>query len=499
MLRRLIERQNRRNWHPYAFLMFCVFVGLTRGVLEITLQGIGLYNSDVMNFLPFYVLLGLLLTLLLSSLSGVSFQSVQKSLTMGLFIGLFPPLFDHVIFANSSAFYGYYYVWNFQQLPLLGYKPEFNFPAGETLAIWISILFCGLYVFAVTGKVARSLLALAGAYLVFLFMGSFLPMFVAKFSGVELPTIEAARASDPATLRALSFRIAFYQSLLALLVYLLLRRDILVLVARRLLHVAPFVMLTILGGLIVRANAVTLTQSTLLIAVVGIAVIVQNDYFDAQQSSQAGVATPLQKFDVQFVNALTLLVILPIFFHNNRAAISATIAFVCGVLYNYPFYRARNYFPANIKIEGVWGLTAFLSGVLIEPAAAAKPAVVLIAFLVFGGWSTVAVLKDLKDVEEDHRDGVQTAFTLLMRRGYSTQKIWGVLRWLFIALMLIPPAITFTRLSPLSFVLLMGVTALLFATFWLKNHSRAFQLQLALIAVYLGFWQVAFSQAWISL
>ncbi len=498
MLRRLIERQNRRNWHPYAFLMFCVFVGLTRGVLEITLQGIGLYNSDVVNFLPFYVLLGLLLTLLLSSLGGVSFQSVQKSLTMGLFIGLFPPLFDYVIFASNSAFYGYYYVWNLSQLPFLGYKPEFNFPAGETLAIWISILFCGLYVFAVTGKVVRSLLALAGAYLVFLFMGSFLPMLVAKFSGVELPTIDAARASDTATLRALSFRIAFYQSLLALLVYLLLRRDILTLVVRRLLHVAPFVMLTILGGVIVRANAVTLTQSTLLIAVVGIATIIQNDYFDAQQSSQTDVATPLQKFDVQFVNALTLLAVLPIFFHNNRAAISAAIAFVCGVLYNYPFYRARNYFPANIKIEGVWGLTALLSGVLIEPAAAAKPAVVLIAFLVFGGWSTVAVLKDLKDAEEDRRDGVQTVFTLLMRRGYSVAQIWGVLRWLFIVLMLVPPALTFTRLSALPFAVLMCVTVLLFSTFWLKKHSRAFQLQLGLIAVYLGFWQLAFSRAWIS-
>jgi len=499
MLKRLIERQSRRNWHPYAFLMFCVFVGLTRGILEIILQGIGLYNSDVMNFLPFYVLLGLLLTLLLSSLGGVSFQSVQKSLTMGLFIGLFPPLFDYVFFANSSAFYGYYYVWNFSQLPFLGYNPEFNFPAGETLAIWISILFCGLYVYAVTAKWLRAFLAIVGAYLVFVFMGSLLPMLVTKLSGVDLPTIEAARLSDPATLRALSFRIAFYQSLLALVVYLLLRREILALVLRRILHVAPFVMLTILGGVIVGANAVTLTQSTLLIAVVGIAVIVQNDYFDAQQSSQAGATTPLQKFDVQFVNALTLLTLLPIFFHNNRAAIAAAIAFVCGVLYNYPFYRARNYFPANIKIEGVWGLTALLSGLLIEPAAAAKPGVVLIAFLVFGGWSTVAVLKDLKDAEEDRRDGVQTAFTLLMRRGYSIGQIWGVLRWLFIVLMLIPAILTFGRFSALPIVLLLGLTVLIFASFWLKNHKRAFQLQLGLIAAYLGFWQVAFARAWISL
>jgi len=497
MLKKLIDAQNRRNWHPYAFLAFCAFVGLMRGMLEVVLQSTPLYNTDILNFIPFYILLGLLLTALLAVTAKTSFQSVQKSLTMGLFIGLFPPLFDFVFFGNRTAFYGYYYLWDFQALPYLGYKPEFNFPLGETLAIWVSILFCGFYVFVMSRSFGRSLLALAGAYAIFIFMGSLLPIFVAKFSGAHFASIEMARMGDPATLRALAFRIAFYQCVGAVGVYFLIRRELLRATFSRLIHILPFVMLTILGGIVVGANAVTLTQSTLLIALVALTVLVQNDYFDAQSLPQADRPTAPQKYDVQTVNVLTVLAILPIFFHNNRAAIAAALAFCCGLLYNYPFYRARNYFPANLKIEGVWGLTSFLAGALAEPHTASSPRVVLMAFLVFGGWSTVAVLKDLKDTANDAREGVQTLFTIFMRRGYSVAEIWSICRWVLICFIVLPLFLTALSL-PLSAIIALAIlTIAIIASFWWNDYAKAFRLQLALISVYILFWQIAFYRAWL--
>lgn len=499
MLARLIAAQNRRNWHPYTFLLFCGFVGLMRGVLEILLQGILLYNSDVFNFIPFYILLGLMLTGVLSLTAGISFQSVQRSLIMGLFVGLFPPIFDFFIFRNSSAFYGYYYVWDFINLPYHGYKPEFNFPAGETLAIWLSITFCGAYVYIVSGKIWRSVAALAGAYLVFIFMGSLLPMLLAKFSGISLTTLEDARRADPQTLRALALRIAFYQAFLALLVYLTLRVKLLLHLLRRMLHIIPFVMLTLLGGTAVHTNAVSLMQAVFLIFAFGLVALVQNNYFDTLESRQGGKNHIAAKFDVQIINVLYILALIPLFMLNSRTALAGLIIFVCGILYNYPLYRARNHFPANLKIEGVWGLSAFLAGSLLEPQAASRSGILLMAFLVFGGWSTVAVLKDLKDAEEDHQDGVQTVFTLLMRRGYSVSHVWQGVRWVLMALFMIPAILAYGRLPLLPFITLASVTAVIYATFWLKNYRLAFQAQLGLIAAYLGFWQVAFSQAWISL
>jgi hypothetical protein len=39
-LRRIILAQERRNYHPYSFLLFCIFTGLMRGILELFLHNI---------------------------------------------------------------------------------------------------------------------------------------------------------------------------------------------------------------------------------------------------------------------------------------------------------------------------------------------------------------------------------------------------------------------------------------------------------------------------
>jgi len=414
---------------------------------------------------------------------------------MGLFLGLLPPIFDFVIFQNRSAFYGYYFVWDFNSLPYTGYKPEFNFPAGETLAIWLSIFFCAAYTFAVSKNVARAIVALAVAYAVFIFMGSLLPMIVARLSGVTVASVSEARGVDPQTLRALALRLAFYQGILAFITYLFLRPALLHHLLRRALHILPFVMLVVLGGAAVNANPVSLAQSTLLIAIYGFVALAQNDYFDAQDAS---IKRNVERFDVQILNALYLMTLIPVFMAGNRAAIAGLIIFVCGILYNYPLYRARNYFPANLKIEGIWGVMAFMAGTLLDVQASSRSGVLIMAFLVFGGWSTVAVLKDLKDAEEDYRDGVQTLFTIFMRRGKTVVQVWSATRIVLSSLVMIPVLIALVLLN-FRALLLVGVTTALIGTFWLNNHKRAFQIQLIILGLMIGFWQLAFYLEWITL
>ena len=108
-LRRIILAQERRNYHPYSFLLFCIFTGLMRGILELFLHNIQIRNTEIVGFIPFYVSLGLLLREMLARLTTVSRESIEKSLVMGIFLGLFPPLFDLFLPASAPIFYGYYF------------------------------------------------------------------------------------------------------------------------------------------------------------------------------------------------------------------------------------------------------------------------------------------------------------------------------------------------------------------------------------------------------
>jgi 4-hydroxybenzoate polyprenyltransferase len=113
-------------------------------------------------------------------------------------------------------------------------------------------------------------------------------------------------------------------------------------------------------------------------------------------------------------------------------------------LYSYPYYRAKLYFPSNLKVEGVWGVASFLIGLTgalehqlngmprWEIAGAESygaflhspgPGAVVAAFLVFGGHTLIAILKDYKDVEADSLAGVGTVYTLSQRRGLSLGRV----------------------------------------------------------------------------
>lgn len=497
MLSKLIAAQNRRPWHPYNFLLFCGFVGVMRGVLEIVLQRTVPQNFEVFNYVPFYILLGLLLSFALSIIAGVSFQTVQKSLTVGLFIGLFPPLFDFLIFQNRSAFYAYYYLWDLKNIPYAWYKPQASFPAGETLAIWLSVAFCGAYVCSISRNIWRGFGGLIVGYLVFLIMGAILPMVLAKISGLALSTAEGARRANPQTLRLFASQLALFQALLAIPVFLMMRRELLKRVFRRALHIAPFVMLTVLGGTFVRANAIDLVQSALMTVAVFVVILVQNDYFDALEA-QGKEPSRVEKYDLQFMNAFFAIALVIFLNSTNRGALAILVFFICGLLYNYPFYRARNYFPANLKIEGLWGLSAFLAGALIEPNSLFTSGGLLLVFLIFGGWSTVAVLKDLKDVEADQRSNVQTIFTIFTRHGHSVAKIWQIVRLGVLFLIFIPVWISIAILPLMPILVLTALTTLMAGTFWLTNYKRAFQMQLGFISVLIVFWQIAFLMGWLS-
>ncbi len=492
----LIQAQERRNYNPYTFFLFCIFTGLMRGILEIFLHNIQIRNTEVVGFIPFYISLGLLLREILALLGGISREKVEKSLIMGIFLGLFPPIFDLFLPAPAPVFYGYYFLWDFRNIPWLGYNPYFNFPAGECVTIWLSILFCALYVHAQTGKIFRALMALAAAYLIFIFCGSLFPMLLFRVSQGLAATVEAVRAIDFVRLQMFLLRLSFWQAILALALLLVSRKTLLVHTLRRLPHGLPFICLAILGGTLVKASTEFLISATSALLAVIILAIWQNDHFDFRDDGNT--EPPVAKHELQSWTIVTLITLLFLFFQNQRSSILLFVALVASTLYNYPFYRGRNHFPANLKIEGIWGVSAFLAGALLDPVAAQDFRVKITALLIFGGWSSVSVWKDLKDIESDKRAGVATVFTLLEKRGFPRTKIVIGVRSVVTFFFLLLPLIAFVTINATAGAILMATACLPVACLWLGEGKKAFQWGLVAVAlnilaavalVHLGIWR----------
>ncbi|MCS6972777.1 MAG: hypothetical protein NZL89_07105, partial [Leptospiraceae bacterium] len=243
----LIRVQETKTYSFYTVLAFVFFTGAARGLEEILIFGIPLKNSEVLLFLHFYLSLAIVLTAGISAIGGLPWPKVFNTVLIGIFLGIFPPLFD-VLLGSQNVFYGFYFIHDFRELPWLGYKPEFNYPLGECLTIWLSIVFSGYYVWYKTHSWLRAVFACSFAWTGFVLFGSLLPMLVAYLAHGHLPDVASARRLDENLLRAIACYIAFAQSLAAALAWLLLRRSLLWHLLRRSLHALPFVLLVFLGA-----------------------------------------------------------------------------------------------------------------------------------------------------------------------------------------------------------------------------------------------------------
>ena len=182
--------------------------------------------------------------------------------------------------------------------------------------------------------------------------------------------------------------------------------------------------------------------------------IVQNDYYD-RDADRRGSVSFLGIEEVRFYDITAWLLIATALTVRPRVGALLCLFQVVSTLYNHDFYRGKKHFPANYKIEGIWGWTAFMAGAytVLHPREQVPSTVLVMGFLVFGGWSIFNAFKDYKDIREDHRAGVQTAYVLLKRRGASLRAFHLGLR----------ATMTCGFLVPLVFLLRWGTPALVVA------------------------------------
>jgi 4-hydroxybenzoate polyprenyltransferase len=430
---RAAKTYETRPFDASRVLAFVVFIATARSTLEWVLAGLPVRSplATILGHTSFYWLTFFSYGLVVKwCVPNLPWQRSINVVLFGLFLGLFPPLVDAAVYGLGHGMY-YNYIRNFPtDWNVLFYNPVQKVNIGETAVIWATIFFSCFYVFLRTASVARTLLAFILAYAAVLFDGA-----------VAANVARIARASLQWPGQTGIVFIVLSQLSLSMVLYLAYRPALLGHLARRVPHLLPFGLITLVGASLAGELSVLALIYASVVLLLAYTAAIQNDYFDGGSVVEAE--------DVKFFNIVIVMIVLVFFGVNATPTIAFMGIFVTAMLYNYPFFRGKQYFPANLKMEGVWGGLSFLVGVCAareqtlagggywytgapqESAAQAvkapfSPTLIVAMALAFGGFSVLAALKDQKDIHADAEERVQTLYTLALahKRSVVTAHHW---------------------------------------------------------------------------
>jgi hypothetical protein len=462
-----------REKHAVSFaatLSVVCFVSFARAELELlsTPTGAGLASSFINN-IAFYLQATYLYALVASKLAGREPSRVTGVVLIGIFLGIFPPIVD-ILLGDFGRGYYHYVASGVDSWSWTLFNPQ-HYSPGEAIVLWASVLLLPAYVAETTRSLYRALAALAGSYAVATFI-AVVPSSIVQRALESSPPFTASRFWL-ATLTCL-------QLFVAQAAYLACRPGMARRLLPRLLHALPFVALTLLGsalsswlapvGLSPGARATFAVVSGLAILELCIIALVQNDAFDAAEDVGRPAGAPTRE-DAHFFTALGTIFVLAVLIASPPLGTPLALFLIGSIVYSYGFYRAKRYFPANYKIEGLWAWSAFMLGgaapylVRAQPTPSASFA--LASFLVFGGWFVFNGFKDYKDIRADYHAGNQTLYVLAFKRGLSLSRLHRFLRAAFALSLLVapallvvgglpalPPAVTGLSAAALAFVIL---------------------------------------------
>lgn len=396
-----------------------------RGLLEAVLFDVkAISPAIILSYVPFYVMMFLAILLILRTAGGLSEARTFRAPLAALFLGLFPPILDAFIsgLPNAAIRYGYYMeLFRPQKIPdgfFLFYMPDFRLPVGETIVVWATILLSALYSRLQRSNWLRVVLVGTAVYALFFVHSYLLP------SALRLWILDGAdklRGND------LNLILPLSQTLLSLVIYQALMRISFVYMARRALHIFPFILIFLIGAAHNSFHSILAVHFGALLFYLFFTMIVQNDYFDAREDAHQRRRRHFTADDVVFFTAILSFTIVFLLAAAVTMSLFLFVIMICSLLYSFPFYRGKGKIFPTMKFEGIWGLMSFLAGAIpFVPESLAIP-VLIKALLVFGGWSLFALLKDVKDIRADFKAGQNSLYIFFYRKG------WGLVaahRWL---------------------------------------------------------------------
>jgi len=432
-IKRIIYFQEKRSYHFYTIVIFALFVGVIRSLEEVLLAHRLYLDLHVYNNCAFYFLMIWAFTFIVSLLAPIEWRKAVYAVLIGVFLGIFPPLIDVFVYGVGRFRYSYFLGFpNFKQL--LFFDPTIGYPAGETIILWSSIGFTGYYVYLKTASWFKSFAGLVLAYLFLLNSGWIIP---------SLSEILARFFNLPSMIL-----ISLLQLVLALTLYLALNYRVAYRLLARSIHCLPFVLLTMIGAALSGGIKPISYFMSFLVFLAGITTLAQNDFFDKKEDELAGRTAYIDRQDVIFCNAILIAIIMVLNATGGYIHLPLLLLFICGVLYNYDFYRAKRFFPGNYKIEGIWGLGSFLAGVMSQSPPNFSKEILIFSFLVFGGWSLVSTFKDYKDIEADRAVGNQTGYIILMKMGLNLRQAHYLVMTVITACFFVPAVWMFFQSIP---------------------------------------------------
>jgi hypothetical protein len=405
-----------------------------------------MYQAEhVLNNCAFYFQMIWAFTLIVTFIGQVEWRKAVHAVLIGIFLGIFPPLIDVFIYGIGGFHYTYFY-----GLPTprqcLFFDAAQGFPIGESIILWASIGFTAYYVFLKTASWFKTILGAALAYIFLLNSGWIIP--------------NLSKTLEYYCNLSYMIFISLLQLVLALVLYLILNRRVALRLLGRSIHCLPFVLLTLIGAVLSGGIKPMSMLMAFFVFLAGIVTLAQNDLFDREEDALSGRPAYLDRQDVLFLNTIFISILLVLNSTGGYSYLPLLLLFICAVLYNYDFYRAKRFFPGNYKIEGIWGLGAFLAGIMSQEASHFSKEILVYAFLVFGGWSLVSSFKDYKDIESDKAVGNQTGYIVLMKMGLSLQQAHRFIMTIIIACFCVPAIWIFFQPVPRIFVLCFPVIAI---------------------------------------
>lgn len=439
MIRQLDKFMTRLEARPHSLaglVIVCTFTGIFRAIEEYIFFGEKLTGpmGISMIFPYFHIAIGLIC--LLQFTTQGDWKRIQNAVYLGIFLGIVPPLIDLPLNGfGATVTYRFFLADTKAGLPFHFYNPSIGVPLGETIVVWLSIIFSGCYALLKTRSLPRAILTWILTYLLMLVQFALVPLLAVK---LVVGTSFNANLNTQQTAQATNLAMAlmpFWYLLLSLVMFFMIRPVVLHVFLKRFLHFLPFALITIFGGAVTNQITGPVILAAASVLLINFSAALQNDYFDARLGEHAKI---IEHSDMQFIHIICGAFLLWLLILNQMTVLPLIVLFSCGILYNYPQFRIKKFFPGALKIEGLAALMCFLTGVMIFDRSHFRPSLLVIALLVFGGWSVLSSWKDLKDIRSDVRLKYKNLYTFLMARGLSLSKAHRVSSTLGLACVLVP-------------------------------------------------------------
>jgi len=411
------SRIMKRGTHPLAPLVAIIFVSLGRLLFEIAIYDQTLRATSALRNLiitaSFYTVTFFLFSVLMVFVLSKPFEKVANAVSVGILFGLVPPILD--LFFASELTWRYIYFRSFTWTLFAQDQP-----ISESIALWGVILGCGGFTFLVKKSVIRTILALAGAYVI--------------FQGCSLIFLQIKSM----TLRPEPWVNLAWLSI-SFVCYLGLRFKSLWKSLTRIVHALPHALLVLCGAAWVQRPLGSAVDSMGLILVVILFVLIQNDYYDRKEDDLAGREGKVGHQDVVWTNFFMVLLFLWVLQIYPVLALVMALFFFVGMLYHHPSVRLKERFCLSYKCEGITALLAFLAGTIDRTGFPKDVSLFIPGLLVLGGGTLVSIPKDWKDVESDRKAGIPSYYVVLTKKGRSELIIHRWIVAIVTVCLLVPP------------------------------------------------------------